>query len=148
MKASKEKSGALAVTTSERGKFLCKEASLELGKQTWESWKRIGRSVGILVSASPWYVADWLLFGERQFGERYADAVDITGLSPERLRVLAWVGERFTPDLRRPELSFEAHRELAAIRDAKELKRILNFAADNKWGSKQIRAWKRGDLVV
>ncbi len=99
--------------------------------------------MGTLHRSAPWLCADWVNYGEAQYGEKYTQALDVTGLSPERLRALSWIGNRYKPARRRPELSFEAHRELAYIKDDKEQDAILDKAVREGWGAREIREWKR-----
>ena len=56
-----------------------------------------------------------MLTGEGLFGERAAQASDVTGLSVERLRQRMRVCERVLPRRRRPELSFSHHEAVAPL---------------------------------
>ena len=107
-------------------------------KLTWSEWKNLGAIVGSTVRVGPWLVGDWVNFGESRFGEKYTQALDVTSLSVERLRVCAWISSRFPPADRRSSLSFESHREVASLNED-ERKHWLDLAEQNKWGSKDLR---------
>lgn len=121
------------------------KSGLELRDCTWSEWRDIGMHLGELVRSSPWYMADWLVYGELKFGEKVYQVADkqLTGLSPERLRSLAWVANQFPVDRRHHALSFEAHRELASIIDPKDRFKAAAFAVENEMGSKEIRKFKK-----
>jgi hypothetical protein len=113
------------------------------GKLTWTEYKKLGRVVGSTVTVGPWLVGDWVNYGEAAYGEKYTQAIDETGLSPDRLRTTAWVANRFPHSRRRPALSFEVHRELAYIDDDDEQDAALDMAEAEGMDSKAIREWKR-----
>ena len=112
-------------------------------KLTWTEWQELGLVVGSTVSAGPWLVADWVNYGEKAYGERYTQALDVTGLSPDRLRTYAWIGNRYSYSRRRSALSFEVHRELAYIHDDVEQDAALDMAEREGMGSREVREWKR-----
>ena len=113
------------------------------GKLPWGEWCELGRNAGVLVNSGPWLIADWVNYGENAYGEKYTQAIDVTGLSPERLRVLAWVGNRYPRRRRREAVSFEVHRELASISDDARQDAVLATAESEGWTSRQAREWKR-----
>lgn len=122
------------------------ECGLVIGeKLTFSEWRKLGRITGSTVYVGPWLVGDWVNYGEAAYGEKYTQAIDETGLSPERLRVCSWVANRYRLERRRRELSFEAHRELAFIDDDAKQDKALELAIKNGWGAKEIRDWKRGE---
>jgi hypothetical protein len=125
-------------------KYEIQELGLKVDREiTWAQWKKLGRVVGSTVKVGPWLLGDWVNFGESKWGEKYAQAVDETGLSPERLRVCSWVSNRYPRARRRTELSFEAHREFAYESDDSRQDELLQMAVDNGMDSKEIREWKR-----
>jgi hypothetical protein len=68
----------------------------------------MGRTVG-------WWIGDWLTFGNRAYGERYARASRITGYDVQTLMNMAYVASRFATERRREALSWSHHAELAAL---------------------------------
>lgn len=111
--------------------------------KNWSEWQKDGYTVSALLSFAAWYVADWFLQGERQFGEKAYSQVDSTGLSNERIQTLLWVASRFPKEKRQPGLSFEAHRELASIDPPEDRWRLAADYAKDKTSAKYIRIMKR-----
>lgn len=62
-----------------------------------------------------WWIADWLNYGERRYGETYAQAAELTGLRDKTLANIAWVGRKFAPERRRADLSWSHHAEVAGL---------------------------------
>jgi hypothetical protein len=103
----------------------------------YEVWQRVGLQVGVLVDSSAWWIGDWLLYGQRTYGDRYATAAAATGFSYQTLRNYAWVASRFPMSRRRDSLSFGHHAELAAL-DDEEQEAWLRRA--------DLRGWSRNEL--
>jgi hypothetical protein len=114
-------------------------------KLTVQEYKELLRIVGSTVTVGPWLVGDAVNYGESRYGEKYAEYIDSTGLSPERLRVCSWVANRYPRNRRFANASFEVHRELAYIRDDYEQDALLNKAIAEGWTSKDVREYKRNE---
>jgi hypothetical protein len=76
------------------------------------SWEEIGQRVTSISSSSSWWIADWLVYGENMFKDRYLEAVEKTGLNYQTLRNYTWVARRFNHSRRRDNLSFGHHSEV------------------------------------
>jgi hypothetical protein len=105
---------------------------------TYAKWKRALEAAVAVERAGAWCIGDAIIYGEQRYGEKYAQAVGETGLSPERLRVITWVCSRFESDRRRIGLSFESHREVASL-DTPDQEKWLDKAERNRWTSKELR---------
>jgi hypothetical protein len=79
------------------------------------------------ILALKWYQADALNYGEREYGERYAQAVEITGLAPQTLMNRCWTASKIPLGERREGLSFEHHAAVAAL-PAPEREQLLDMA--------------------
>jgi hypothetical protein len=84
----------------------------------FDAWAGVGRRLGRVSNASSWWLGDWLLYGERAYGRRYADALAVTRLDYQTLRNYAWVARSFEPSRRREDVSFQHHAELATLPEA------------------------------
>jgi len=109
----------------------------------YDEWAHRGKMLLLLERATAWWIGDWLLYGERTYGERYAQAVEATGKTPEALRKYMWVAERMTPDRRREALTFGHHDAVAALPPA-EADAILDeaeaaVAEGNPWPVSEVR---------
>ena len=81
-----------------------------------EEWEAQGRWLGSIGRANQWWVGDWVRYGAAKYGEKYAQAAELTGYDEHSLRNMAYVASRYA-DLsrRRDNLSFSHHAELAAL---------------------------------
>lgn len=80
---------------------------------SWEQWEMLGKALQQMGASLPWWVGDWLNFGEYSWGEMYAQAIEITGLSESVLQNYKWVADKIPPERRRPSLSWSIHRVVA-----------------------------------
>ena len=46
---------------------------------TFEEWTAIGNTLQQVGASLNWWIGDWLNYGERKWGEMYAQAVEVTG---------------------------------------------------------------------
>jgi len=106
---------------------------------SFDRWRSIGERISGVADASTWWLADWAGFGEQRYGERYRDAVAITGVGYQTLRNYAWVARRFEVSRRRDSLSFAHHAEVAAL-PPKEQDAWLDRAEAGQWSRNDLRA--------
>ncbi|MEV7627197.1 LmbU family transcriptional regulator [Actinoplanes sp. NPDC089786] len=130
-----------AVCTEEDGSpVLVTRVGLRIpGGLTYESWERAGQRLADVVDSSAWCLGDWLIHGEREYGDRYRRAVEAVGLEYQTLRNYAWVARRFTMDRRRPALSFQHHAEVAGQPDD-EQDYWLSRAEESRWSRNKLRS--------
>src|ERR1700761_5415884 len=72
-------------------------------------WAEAGRRLGSIGRGVGWWIGDWLYYGNRRFGERYARAKQITGYDVQTLMNMTYVASRFDASRRRESLSFSHH---------------------------------------
>lgn len=112
--------------------------SLELEEGTgYETWEGLGVVLGQMEMSLPWWIGDWWNEGDRQFGEKHAQAVDAVGLAYATIRVYAWVAGKVEPRRRRASLSFGHHQVVAALKP-KEQTEWLKRAEAEKWSRSQL----------
>ena len=72
-------------------RFVRTACGLEVrGKPTVDEWLAEGRQLAADVKKAMFRLGDWLNFGERSYGEMYAQGMAITGLSYKTLANAAW----------------------------------------------------------
>src|SRR6266545_6028251 len=76
---------------------------------SYEDWERAGSQLAGIVDSSSWWLGDWLVYGKKQYSDRYRRAIHAAGLQYQTLRNYAWVARRFELNRRRPKLSFQHH---------------------------------------
>jgi thioredoxin family protein len=105
----------------------------------FERWQSIGRRLGDVADASTWWLADWAAYGEGTYGDRYRQAIAVTGFGYQTLRNYAWVARRFAASRRRDDLSFAHHAEVAAL-DEREQDEWLARARRGNWSRNELRS--------
>jgi len=113
--------------------------------QSLSSWEEIGRQIISISDSSTWWIADWLVYGENNFKDRYLEAIAKTNLNYQTLRNYAWVARRFDSSRRRDKLSFGHHSEVAAL-DPPAQDYWLRKAEGFGWSRNQLRSQVRDSL--
>jgi len=104
----------------------------------YEEWAAMGHGLIAMAEASMWWVGDWLLYGEHEYGEKYAQAVEATGYGLSTLKNAQWVSDRFPPEARREELS-HSHHVAAAGLDESARADLLARAVEEGMTSGEVR---------
>lgn len=122
-----EKSGAIT------------ETSLQLPLDLpFDQFEAIITMLGQLHRTSAWTLGDALNFGEKVYGETYAQATVWSGLAEQTLINYASVCGRVPRSRRRKELPFSVHSEVAWL-DPAEQKEWLGKAAAGRWTRAHLR---------
>jgi len=111
---------------------------------SFERWKALGREIGSVATASSWWLGDWACYGEGRYGEKYKQAIAVTGFDHQTLRNYAWVAGRFDVSRRRDKLSFAHHAEVAALSE-EEQDEWLDLAERSGWSRNELRARLRNE---
>ena len=106
-------------------------------------WAEIGSNLGVLARANQWMIGDWLNYGERAYGEKYTEAIEVTRYELATLENLAWVAGHVEPSRRREVLSWSHHSEIAQLGPADQ-DRWLDSAEANGWSKAQLRKQIKG----
>jgi len=125
------------------------------GNPTFEEWEQCGKLLAHIQKRVHWWIGDWLNYGERTYGEKYAQALDETGYSYSTLATDKWVTGKIESSRRRESLRFSHHREVAGL-PTSEQERWLDRAEKENLGPKELRQEMRreriqgdtGDMVV
>lgn len=103
-----------------------------------ERWQQIGADLARRGNRLAWQIADWLHYGEWEYGDRYIDAIAATGLDYGTLRNYASVAGKFSMSRRRDNLSFAHHAEVTGLpftdQDA-----WLDLAEEHGWSRNELR---------
>lgn len=81
----------------------------------YDSYESIGAMLGALHQATGFLIGDYLLYGEHTYGEKYAQAALLIGLSPQTLANYQSIAKRVPPGRRHPNVSFSIHGEVASL---------------------------------
>lgn len=86
-----------------------------------------------------WWIGDWLRFGERKYGEMYAQALEATGLDYQTLADAKWVAEQYPEfSLRNENLSWSHHRFAASLPQKQRLE-LLEKAESEGLSAHEVR---------
>ena len=117
------------------------------GEASFADWSRCGAFLQRAAAACRWWVGDWINYGEANYGERYAQALDATGLDPDTLTFVASVARRFPPGRRRAGLSFRHHAEAATL-PPERADAVLADAESEGLSTRQVRERVRAERAV
>ena len=104
---------------------------------TFDDWTATGKTLGTIARAAAWWLGDWLHFGETQYGQKYTQATDVTGLDYQLLADYKWVASRVQFSLRNENLSWWHHRVVASL-EPDEQKMWLDKALAGEWTTRQL----------
>ena len=95
---------------------------------SYDQWDRIGRQLQLADIAVQWWIGDWLLYGEHKWGDKYTQAIQVTGRAEQTLINYQNVARSIESNRRRLELGFSIHAEVASLPE-EDQERILAKAA-------------------
>jgi hypothetical protein len=119
------------------------ETSLVLDRGlSLQQWARAGETIGWMHKSSPWWLGDWLGYGETHFGEKYAQFVEETGLSARTLLRRARLSRQVAPERRREALSLSHHEAVLALLPSQQ-DELLALADKEGWTVGRLKAEAR-----
>lgn len=102
----------------------------------WADWLEAGQQLCKVAGATLWWIGDWINYGEKAYGEKYAQALGLLDYDAQTLRNAAYVSSNVT--LRLQGLTWSHHREVAPMNQDKQAQ-WLNKAATNQWTVSELR---------
>ena len=85
----------------------------------YDEYERVGYFVQHEAVVCYWRLGDWCIYGEREYGERFYQAIVPHMFDPTRIRRAISTSKTFPHDTRRDSLSFEHYDEVASkLQDA------------------------------
>jgi hypothetical protein len=87
---------------------------------SFEDWAQAGANLQSIARSVNWLLGDWLAYGERNFGEMYTQAIELTGMEYQTLANIVWVAKRVEPSRRRETLSWAHHETVASLKPAEQ----------------------------
>jgi hypothetical protein len=87
---------------------------------------------------SPWWLGDWIRYGNEKFGEKYSRATTITGYDRQTLMNMVYVASHFEISRRRENLSWSHHETVTPLQPDDQ-ERWLNHAAEHKMSVADLR---------
>ena len=115
--------------------------ALSLPENTsFKQWEKLGKDLFQAARDLPWMIGDWLNFGERKYGERYAQALEMGRYDYVTLRKCSWVCRHVPPERRRPSsvLSFKHHEVITPL-EPEEQEEMLDLAERESLTVEELR---------
>lgn len=101
-------------------------------------WEKVARRLQQAHRSILWWVGDCLLYGERHYGEDYAQAyLERLGYTQSVLENARWVASRYPLSTRVEPLSWTHYREAASLPDG-ERADVLREANERNWSSREL----------
>jgi hypothetical protein len=111
------------------------EFAEDMTRQQWDDFGALkfaeARRLSDELLTVQWQIADWLIFGERKWGETYTQAVEVTHLAKQTLANMAHVASQIPPNERWEGLSFAHHSAVASL-NKKDRHDMLAMAKRNE----------------
>lgn len=82
---------------------------------SYEEWQDMAAWIWHVYQGISWALGDALNYGERRYGDMYAQAIRITGQHYSTLATAKYVASEFTQDMRRPSLPWSYHAAVASL---------------------------------
>lgn len=118
---------------------------------TIEEWKDLGQCLRQVEGSVQFWIGDWARFGDKkEFTGKYIDSKvydeleQITGLERQTIQQYKSIAGKLDTNLRSPNLSFNHHREVAALPEEKQIE-FLNRADEEKLSVRELRQEIRND---
>lgn len=106
---------------------------------SFEEWDNLGQKLAPLGKAIGFIIGDWINYGDGRYGEKYTDAIKLTGLSLPTLQEYAYVARRVETSVRTEVLDYTHHKMVAKIKDPDEQKHWLNMATEHDLSVARLR---------
>lgn len=121
------------------GPIVLHKVGLEVvGELAFDEWQQFLGNLNLVQGSIHWWLGDAVNYGERKYGETYAQAVEVTGFDDGTLRNDAWVANRIELSRRHDNLSFGHHQEVAAL-EPDQQDYWLNYAEAERKSQKELR---------
>lgn len=113
-----------------------------------QQWCAIGEAFNRADDLLCWCIGDWIAFGaDKEWGAKYVDAINATGIEYSSLRMYASVSQRIPIAMRMANLSWTHHSIVASL-DADARDMWLRVAQDTKLSTRELSASIKAGKIV
>lgn len=109
-----------------------------IGEPTFDQWQECGQFIQKASGSVSLWLGDWLNYGEKKWGEKYAQAIEDTGLDYQTLKNASWVAGKIDLSRRRDTLPFGQHAEVASL-EPNQQNEVLDWAESEHATIKEVR---------
>lgn len=118
-----------------------------IGELSYEEWEQLVALSTKMKDAFQWAIGDALNYGESRYGEKYANAMEITGLTYPALANFCWVARAVPVENRNAMLSWTHHRVVSKLPHDQQ-KQMLSEAENKNWSSEVLADIVRGQPIA
>ena len=104
---------------------------------SFSEWKKVGETLADMQNSIPWWVGDWINYGEAKYGETYSQGLTLWNHAYQSLVNMAYVARQYPPETRTG-LSWTHHRYAASL-PLEERSGLLEKALKEEWTSRQLQ---------
>jgi hypothetical protein len=108
------------------------------GSPSYEQWHGAGFQLKTLYRGILWIIGDWLILGEKLFGQEHTQGLDDLGYDYSTLRNARRTALQIEAGRRRPALSFDHHLAVSSLPVIAQ-ESLLDRAVANGWTRDQLR---------
>lgn len=121
------------------GQYTAEQTGLTIKQETtYEQWEEIGNFLMKLHESQPFWIGDWVNWGESKWGEKYTQARALTKLDYSTLAHYKMVCSKIPREQRVEGASFSHHRILVK-HDPIQRARLLEQAVEREWTVADLR---------
>lgn len=105
---------------------------------SYNEWFELGGFLKKVEGAVQFWIGDWINFGEKNFGEKYTQALEATDYEYGTLRNFTYTAKMVDLSRRHDNLTFQHHTEVIKLEPEKQ-KEFLDLAEENEWSSRELK---------
>jgi len=83
---------------------------------SYSEWDELGQKLSPIGKSIGFIIGDWINYGQKNYGEKYDEALARTGIAYQTLRNYAYVASRVSLSCRQDNLGFEHHAVVAKLK--------------------------------
>lgn len=103
----------------------------------WTDFERLSMTLFQMERSHQWWLGDLLVYGERRFGDEFAQVASISGMAVSTLIKWQWVAAAFTPERRRNSIPWSYHELLVKLPEH-EQESWLDAVEREGWTKRQL----------
>jgi len=107
-------------------------------KLSFEEWKSVGEKLCLAENSVQWWIGDWLNYGEKNYGEKYKEAVEKTNKEYKTLYNYKYISSQIKPEDRNLNISWSGNALVAPL-EPHQQKEWLDKAEKNDWSVSELR---------
>lgn len=105
-----------------------------------DEWVNLGRKIAAYDNGMRWAIGDWLLYGAEAWPGTYMELAAEMGMSEQSIANSVSVAKRVPPLIRRDDLSWSHHEEVASLHAHRHVQIMwLEQAAASQWTREEFR---------